>query len=78
MNSHGNILQLDLNLMDLSYETIDLIMNFPCKIEDLCAVVRKISKNICIQIREELEHTHDANDLPGEESSSESEPDCDY
>lgn len=61
---------LDLNLMDISYEMIDLIMNFPCKTEDYCTIVRKISKYICIQLSHDLDKEN-ITDAPVEESSSE-------
>lgn len=62
--------------MDLSYETIDLIMNYPCKAEDLCAVVRKTCKSICIQITQDLdaENITDFQECPSE-SELESEQD---
>ncbi|XP_055301184.1 uncharacterized protein LOC129567854 [Sitodiplosis mosellana] len=66
--------KLNLNLDDLSYEMIDLIMTNPCKSKDLCAVVRKISKYICVQLSQDLDKE---NINPKEDSSSETESESD-
>lgn len=61
---------LDLNLMDLSYEMIDLIMKIPSKTEDYCTIIRKISKYICIQLSQDLDKEN-ITDARVEDSSSE-------
>lgn len=63
----------DLNLSDLSLQTIDVIMSLPCNSDDLCAVVRRISKYICIQLSQDLEKEN-INALNAISTESESEP----